>query len=278
MKRILIVFGLVSASLLLNIISPNLTAVYAQELKWIYEDVGYDKTVTIRVTESSGDSYLDDYKLDVAGSRYLLPATANVSYEYQIPKTVHDVGFEIVEAPEWLSVSSGGNLTGTPDDADVGNDIKVIVLVANPYDSIRQKNYVIKVRSSGDIDDTYLPHAIGNEHYAYQLPENNPADTYEIIEGPPWLKIDSASGKLSGLPFVEKQFGSLPVVSEDGTVFIVSDYFTDDILYAIAPDGTELWQHEFDRNIYPPAIGQDGTLYLGSSSDIFYAFDPDNVV
>jgi hypothetical protein len=46
-------------------------------------------------------------------------------------------------------------------------------------------------------------------------------------------------------------------------------------LYAINPDGTEKWSFEVDRNISSsPAIGQDGTIYVGGSGRV-YAINPD---
>lgn len=51
-----------------------------------------------------------------------------------------------------------------------------------------------------------------------------------------------------------------PIVSADGTVYITADK-----LYALAPDGKQKWA--FGSGLVEaatPALGADGTLYLGT--------------
>ncbi|TKJ43197.1 cell surface protein [candidate division TA06 bacterium B3_TA06] len=51
---------------------------------------------------------------------------------------------------------------------------------------------------------------------------------------------------------------------------------TDGKLYALNPDSTLKWEFETDDNISSsPVIGANGTLYLGSSDSCFYAVNPD---
>ncbi|TVR58244.1 MAG: hypothetical protein EA426_10485 [Spirochaetaceae bacterium] len=70
-------------------------------------------------------------------------------------------------------------------------------------------------------------------------------------------------------------FGSVwssPALAPDGTVYIGSD---DDRLYAINPDGTQLWSRETGGRVYSsPAVGADGTVYVGSYDGFLYAIDP----
>lgn len=50
----------------------------------------------------------------------------------------------------------------------------------------------------------------------------------------------------------------------------------DDKLYAINPDGTKKWEFLTGGNIATsPTIGADGTIYCGSDDDFFYAINPD---
>lgn len=80
---------------------------------------------------------------------------------------------------------------------------------------------------------------------------------------------------------------SSPAIGADGTVYIGSN---DGKVYAINPDGTLKWSYDTDkdRSFYcpsgdwfhsavesSPAIGADGTIYIGSSNGIFYALNPD---
>ena len=50
----------------------------------------------------------------------------------------------------------------------------------------------------------------------------------------------------------------------------------DDNLYAINPDGTQKWAFETGHNVKSsPAIGADGTIYIGSGDNNLYAINPD---
>jgi outer membrane protein assembly factor BamB len=45
-----------------------------------------------------------------------------------------------------------------------------------------------------------------------------------------------------------------------------------DKMFAINPDGTELWRYDTDGAIFGgAAIGQDGTVYFGSDDSYLYA-------
>lgn len=50
----------------------------------------------------------------------------------------------------------------------------------------------------------------------------------------------------------------------------------DGYLYAINPEGTKEWRFNTDNKIYSsPAIGADGTIYVGSLDSHLYAINPD---
>ncbi|AMW32379.1 PQQ-binding-like beta-propeller repeat protein [Fervidobacterium islandicum] len=54
---------------------------------------------------------------------------------------------------------------------------------------------------------------------------------------------------------------------------------TDGNLYAINPDGTLKWKYTTDdRIISSPAIGSDGTIYVGSTDGNLYALNPDGTL
>ncbi len=51
---------------------------------------------------------------------------------------------------------------------------------------------------------------------------------------------------------------------------------TDENFYAVNPDGSQKWVFSEVEDVYASAaIGSDGTIYVGSDSDIFYALNPD---
>ena len=50
----------------------------------------------------------------------------------------------------------------------------------------------------------------------------------------------------------------------------------DNNLYAINPDGSKKWAFETSGNVYSsPAIGSDGTIYVGSDDNNLHAINPD---
>jgi len=63
-----------------------------------------------------------------------------------------------------------------------------------------------------------------------------------------------------------------PAVGTDGTIYFASqDYY----IYAIKPNGTELWEHATGNSIdvASPAIGSDNTVYIGSTDGFLYAYN-----
>lgn len=68
---------------------------------------------------------------------------------------------------------------------------------------------------------------------------------------------------------------SSPVVSADGTIYAAAG----NRLHAFDPDGQQLWEYvlfaDFASPTSIPAIGLDGTLYVGSVSSGLYAVHPD---
>jgi len=59
--------------------------------------------------------------------------------------------------------------------------------------------------------------------------------------------------------------GSVIAIGPGGDVYIVSP---DKWLAAVGPDGALKWQFPAPRNITPPAIGADGTLYFGLNTSL----------
>jgi outer membrane protein assembly factor BamB len=65
--------------------------------------------------------------------------------------------------------------------------------------------------------------------------------------------------------------GGTPCNSIDGTIYLGT--WEGGYLIAVNPDGTEQWRKKIgDFTDSPPAIGADGTVYIGSHEDAFYAF------
>ncbi len=69
--------------------------------------------------------------------------------------------------------------------------------------------------------------------------------------------------------------GSNPCISADGTIYFGTH--GSGRIYAINPDGTEKWRKSIGGDVESaPAIGEDGTIYIGNAKDdgSIYAFGP----
>jgi outer membrane protein assembly factor BamB len=64
-------------------------------------------------------------------------------------------------------------------------------------------------------------------------------------------------------------YGSAPVVGADGIVYVSLDQ----TLYALRPDGTQLWAFDVGGACGTPAIGADGTTYVVCGAKL-YALGP----
>jgi len=74
-------------------------------------------------------------------------------------------------------------------------------------------------------------------------------------------------------------------IADSGTLFVKArsyDPFEGELLYAFAPDGTEIWNRTITLNpnitvgtdLSSPAIGKDGAIYIGSDDGYLHAFGP----
>ncbi len=78
---------------------------------------------------------------------------------------------------------------------------------------------------------------------------------------PSMARVGSSYGNL------KREMVSSPAMA-DGTVYVGSG----PKLYAINQDGVKLWEFETGV-VYSPAIGSDGTVYVGSSDNKLYAIN-----
>jgi outer membrane protein assembly factor BamB len=66
---------------------------------------------------------------------------------------------------------------------------------------------------------------------------------------------------------------STPCISSDGTIYFGT--FEGGRIYAVNNDGTEKWHKSIGGDVLSaPAIGEDGTVYIGSPMERLYAFGP----
>lgn len=71
-----------------------------------------------------------------------------------------------------------------------------------------------------------------------------------------------------------------PVIASDGTIYCKGAYNILDHLYAINPNGTEKWKYKTGGLIWgsSPAIGEDGTIYIGAWDYYLYAINHDGTL
>jgi len=116
--------------------------------------------------------------------------------------------FQKKDGPAWLSVDTSGKISGTPQDADVGEG-KFIVTVANDVLSA-DVSVLITVTPNNHPpywtqDPVVLANAVGATPYAQDIsgyakdPDAGDVLTISKISGPNWVKINAA-GQLSGTP------------------------------------------------------------------------------
>jgi outer membrane protein assembly factor BamB len=91
------------------------------------------------------------------------------------------------------------------------------------------------------------------------------------LEGSNYLYAVVPSGALAWKSAIDAQgrYGS-PVVAPDGTIYICSSSGT---LYAFDTDGTQKWSKPLEARDPSPALGADGTIYVGGGG--LYAISPD---
>lgn len=60
-------------------------------------------------------------------------------------------------------------------------------------------------------------------------------------------------------------------VADDGTIFVAAN----DKIYAVTPAGELAWQVNVAKGLTAPAIGEDGSIYVGAEDGVFYAYNSD---
>ena len=117
-------------------------------------------------------------------------------------------------------------------------------------------------------------------------PEASPTLTLPPIEGPaPWPMYggnsqhtgrSQAEGPASPTlkwMFRAGLFANSPAIGADGSIYFGS---LDGNLYALSPDGAELWRAPFGQISGVPALGEEGVIHVGIVSpveEMFYAFN-----
>ncbi|MBN1661900.1 MAG: VCBS repeat-containing protein [Anaerolineae bacterium] len=71
---------------------------------------------------------------------------------------------------------------------------------------------------------------------------------------------------------------SSPTVYTDGTIYVGHNGYSDGSLLALNPNGSLKWSYPAREVRSSPAIGSDGTIYVGASDARLYAINPDGTL
>jgi arylsulfatase A-like enzyme/GH35 family endo-1,4-beta-xylanase len=116
--------------------------------------------------------------------------------------------FSMVSGPGWVSLSSAGKLTGTPEQVDVGTNMLQVTVSDGVYAPVPNTVYIPVINVNDDpvllVDPIVATNATEGVPYADSIngsatDEDGDALSYSKVSGPAWLSIAS-DGALSGTP------------------------------------------------------------------------------
>lgn len=252
----------------------------------IYETAG-EYTVSLMVrNEFYSDTLTREDYITVS-----VPSTnANFSFEIikeTVPVTVHFTDSSSGILTSWLwdfgdgSTSTEQNPSHSYQNPKEFYNVTLTVSSDQDKDSIQKEVYggVLWERSTGDLKVGGVFHnypAIGVDETIY----------YTTTNGPNRLLAINPEGTLKWKYEVfDRSIRSAPSIDKNGTIYVCS---SDSCLYAINPDGSIKWKFKFNhiyRYSKSPAIGNDGTIYIGGYSSLndeideyLYAINPDGTL
>ena len=178
--------------------------------------------IVISVSDGNGGSAsLDAFDITVTDTNHDPTITssappANVAQDspYSFRVVGEDVDgdtleYSIVNGPRsssWLSISSQGELSGTPGNDDVGANMGILIIVSDGKGGSAEQAFDLEVTDVNDaptITSGIPPSLVYvDDPYPYFKVEGHDVDgdtlEYSFASGPTWLEIDSRTGELSG--------------------------------------------------------------------------------
>jgi outer membrane protein assembly factor BamB len=180
--------------------------------------------------------------------------------------------FSMNQPKETMHVATGGVVISSPAIADDGTLIfgshDKSVYAAAPDGTIKWRH------PTGDL--VWGAPALGPGGVVYAGSDDDKLYAFDLAEGTVrWTftagpcRIATGSGPEGARCDVDGV-----TVGADGTVYAAADG-----LYALAPDGKLKWKFSpgITHCAAPPAVGLDGTVYIGCHDDALYAVGPDGV-
>ncbi|MBI5733520.1 MAG: putative Ig domain-containing protein, partial [Candidatus Kerfeldbacteria bacterium] len=222
-------------------------------------------------TECSGVFAMKNFQLEVYNTPPVITSTfpkeVIAAYEYTYQITAKDIDgqtliYSLTQAPAWLKIDSKtGVVSGVPD--QLGNyDIEVAV--SDGYESDTQ-DFTLRVTNRAPVI-TKAPstsYVVTDDVFSFDVGAYDPDGdkhilNYSLSGNPSWLLIDSATGKISGLPSND--------AADTGTyniTLIVKDQFGGQASAAFKLISQPLYNSQYDWNlgskantVYNDATGQ----------------------
>ncbi|MFC1551608.1 putative Ig domain-containing protein [Candidatus Latescibacterota bacterium] len=201
-------------------------------------DIGYDIPVTFQTTDDDGKVFTETLMIDVlpeggAKGLYLPPATVNMPYDFMLPANPEDK-IEFIEGPTWLNFDPmNARFSGIPSKDDVGFGFSIIISITDASGESYEETLLLEVFLTGGSGGNSLPPASVNMQYYFLFTKANPGDTFQIIEGPEWLMIDSRTAQITGMPAAADVGYGIPIV------------------IVITPEEGESYEEKLMLNVFP---------------------------
>lgn len=219
------------------------------------------------------------------------PFGANISATD--PDLNETLSYSKTSGPSWVSVSPSGLISGTPGNADVGNQ-SLTITVTDSFNATNSRSIDLLVENVNDApvfssNPISTPSTTEGASYAYDIsslatdPDAGESLSYSKFSGPDWLEV-AANGTLSGTP-TSADAGSQSFVvraTDAGGLFAEATLVIE--VAALDPDANsngiaDSWETEkfgnADENAHPALDDEDGD---GLSNLLEFALDTHPVI
>ncbi len=240
--------------------------------------------IIISVSDGNSSNSLPAFDLTVAGindppviggspalsvdedSQYSFTPTASDEEEAELT-------FSINNTPTWASFNtSTGELSGTPENDDVGTTSGIIISVSDGVNNVSLGSFDITVVNTNDmptISGTPAILAIQDQAYSF-TPASNDVDagdilSFSIVNKPAWAHFNAETGQLSGTPSVDN------IGTTSGIVISVTDGNSD-------PASLPAFNLQVKSSNNPPVISGNPPVTIDEDSPYLFtpgAGDPD---
>ena len=221
-------------------------------------DLGSFSNIVISVTDGIEGVSLQAFAIQVdATSGINHPPTINgtpalIAVEggaYSFTPTANDpngdlLTFSIENKPGWASFDTQtGELSGTPEAADVGSFSNIVISVSDGQESASLQAFTIEVTAADinhppTINGTPTLVVVRTVAYSFTPTANDPNGdllTFSIENKPDWASFDSQTGTLSGTPGTADvgSFSNIVISVSDGTESTSLQAFTIDVIIGV---------------------------------------------